>query len=820
MKISYQWLSEYFRDPLPSPEALAETITMHAFEVEGIEASGEDHILDIKILPNRAHDCLSYIGIAREVGVLLDREVREPDWTFAGDQSLKTADLLTLTVEDNKLCPRAMKRVAFDVVVGESPEWLRRKLEAHGQRSINSIVDITNLVMLETGQPVHAFDLDKLAGETVKNISIRNAREGETVRALDGKTYELDPEVLVISDYVNPLDIAGVKGGADSSIHAGTKNILLSVCNFEPIRIRKTAVRLGLHTDASRRFEQGISPILAERAMNRLSSLVRELAKGVVSDDVLDVYPQHLVRTVAPYKIGVSRSEVNSLLGTDLSDAAITDILDRFKHAGFMWKKVRPLEALLALAPTLVGAQYKYGPSVTFDAPEYFDCSSFVNYLHVQSGIALPRRTVDQYVFGMPIEAADLRPGDAVFSRHADQGETAHIDRLDKDQEVLQTESKDFLRGTAVPPLDHVGIYLGDGKIIHASGLWHKGAVVIEIMAEAPHFKNIVGYRRFIADDEERYVVEVPPERLDLRAGNGFLVSGNREDLIEEIGRIHGYADVVSVLPEVPTGVVLPHKHFFYADRIRTALVAAGFSELQTYAFTDAGEIEMENPIAEDKKYLRGSLVPGMGRALAFNAKYAPLLGIEDICCFEIGTVYSMEGERTMLALGVLKTGKKGDSGAVLLSRGSDVVQGILGTAENGTEHAIFAAELREFDLSAAIEALPALAGPAPAIEDPGISFKPLSPYPFALRDIAVFVPGETKPEEVAACIREAAGNLLATLSLFDTFRKETPEGMRVSYAFRLVFQSEEKTLSDGEVNACMAAVAEVLGRHDGWQVR
>jgi phenylalanyl-tRNA synthetase beta chain len=285
-----------------------------------------------------------------------------------------------------------LKRLAVDVKVGPSPEWLQKQLSSLGQKSINNVVDITNYVMLELGQPVHAFDFDKLAGKGIKEVSIRSAQAGEEITTLDGNEFTLEVGMPVIADTEKALDIAGIKGGKISGIDADTTRVMLSVCSFDPAIIRKTSQKLNLRTDASKRFENNVPPAGARRALERFSELLQKVSNARISDDICDVYPQ----VAADFKIGVTTDDVNSLLGADISQSEILEILDRL---GCDTEVITPKEKVLSVAKDQLGAPYTYGASVLRDAPDTFDCSSFVSWVFVQAGKALPRISVDQFAY-------------------------------------------------------------------------------------------------------------------------------------------------------------------------------------------------------------------------------------------------------------------------------------------------------------------------------------------------------------------------------------------------------------------------------------
>jgi phenylalanyl-tRNA synthetase beta chain len=338
MKISYNWLKEYVKN-LPNPEKLADLLTMHSFEVEGIEKVGNDYVLDIDVLPNRAHDCLSHIGVARECAALISGKLRVTDYKLQ-ESKVKVENFVSVEVKDSELCPRYTARVMTDIKVGPSPKWLRERLEAVGQQSINNIVDATNYVAFEIGQPLHAFDAEKLTG---KKIIIRRAKKGEKIVTLDNEKCDLDNDVLIIADSKDPIAIAGIKGGKKAEIDKNTKTIILESANFNLHNVHKSSRKLGIATESSLRFEHGLDPNLASEAIDRLAGLIQKIAGGKITKGMIDVYPIKL----RPRKIGVGLFKVNNLLGVKISE---TEVIKIFDLLGF--KVEKKIDRLLVEVPT------------------------------------------------------------------------------------------------------------------------------------------------------------------------------------------------------------------------------------------------------------------------------------------------------------------------------------------------------------------------------------------------------------------------------------------------------------------------------------
>lgn len=640
MKISRAWLQKYFEKPLPSGADIEDAFTFHSFEIEESFSAGEDAILDVKVLPNRAADCMSHRGIAKDLAAILDVSMKV-DPLRASPPSFARAQNLAVRVENPELCDRYMGAIIRGVNVGPSPAWLKTAIEAIGQRSINNVVDATNYVMLDLGQPLHAFDAAKLSHTDGKySITVRSAMDGEKVTSLSGDEYTLTPETLLIADggTNEPIGIAGVKGGKAAGITEATRDIILESAHFNYASVRKTAQRLKLFTDASSRFQNNPSAELAGYGMEAVISLILDIAGGTL-EGVTDVRIESAV--AAP--ISVTLGKVNGVLGTSIS----------VEEAGAILKRL--------------------------------DFSFTTN------------------------------------------GDTFTV---------------------------------------------------------TPSF-----------------------ERRDLMIP---------EDLVEEIGRIYGYENIEPApLPELKARPEM-NKRFFYGEAIREVLTTLGFSEIMTYAFQDAGDLEVASPLASDKAFLRPNLTKDMEKALLLNSRNADLLGLQGVRLFEIGAVFGADSEHVALSIGISLTGKKASEQETAERQNAVAALEAKTGLSFAAMHAI-GPGMGEIDLDALIKDAPAPSAYAPFAPHAQVpEYHSISLYPFVLRDIAVWVPESVPKQEVEALIREKAGALLVRVTLFDEFKKEG----KVSYAFRLVFQSYEKTLSDDEVTAIMTTVTESLNATPDWQVR
>lgn len=631
MKVSYNWLKEYL-DDFPSVEDVVTALTMHSFEIEGVEEKNGDKIMDVKVLPNRAHDCLSHYGIASEVASVLGLRRKE----LLPKYDLKNTEKINLNI-DTHLCGRGVMVYIKGLSIGESPDWLKEKLALFGQKPINSVVDITNYLTLAFGQPMHAFDLSKISPGKNGNvdIEIRNAKKGEKIKLLNDKEYELNDLMAVISDNEKALDVAGVMGGKDSGVTFDTKEIILSLSNFDSVSIRKTSKVLGIRTDASQRFENKISQSLIDRSLPYAVKMIEEIAFGVVEGGVdVDVFKE------TEKNITITPAKISSILGLDLSSEVIIETLNK---------------------------------------------------------------------------------------------------------QLIKTEEKG-----------------------------------------------------------EEILVIPPKERLDLE-----IV----ENIAEEVGRLYGYDKIPNKSLE---GGMVSNINIenYVCKAVRKALVEIGFSEVYTYTFRNSGDVELENPLASDKKFLRKDLSSGIEEALDHNFKYLDLLGQSEVKIFEIGKVFKKDTENLHLCIGVKLPKNKKDSIDEEVAKAIQAVEGLLDVSVGNVS---IVGGMAEFDLHRIMKEVvlgDKYISEADIFDE--IQYKTISPYPFAVRDVAVFVPNEVSVEKVEGLVKQHINENVVRFSLFDKFVK----GDKTSYAFRLVFQSNEKTLTDEEINAVMNPIYETLKGQEGFEIR
>lgn len=644
MKVVHSWLKDYIGDSIASPEEIERLLTTHSFEIESVEKVEGEDVIDIKILPDRGSDCLSHRGIAREVSSVTGIPLLSDP--ILSEERLPIFEDIVVGIEAKDACPRFGAALISGVEVKESPEWLKKRLKALGQRAINNIVDATNYVMYSLGQPLHAYDAKKFPQVEGKwNFLVRFAKKDEEVSLIaeGGKEEErivklLGTELLIVDGSSNrPIGLAGVKGGSYAGVDTKTTQVIIEAAHFDPVITRKTARRLGIVIDASKRFENNPSSELIPHALREVVLLIQEIAGGNCQGSI-DVSQGTTNQVVVELPI----VQVNALLGLSLAKEVIVNILVRI------------------------------GALVT------------------------------------------------------DKGETLSI----------------------------------------------------------------------IA----------PFERSDLTIA---------EDYIEEIGRINGYDNIISVVPEaVPLQEI--NKRHYYSEKIRHILIEQGFSEVITSSFANTDEIQLQNALARDKSFVRSNLTSNISEVLNKNAGFTDLLGSSDTRVFEIGTVFHKDNgsvaEHVSLCFGVrTKVSGYSPKDDALLEDIKKKLEGVL-----GIDIALITAKgVGERDFTEVLSKLPSPTTYVPVTVAKEITYKPFSTYPAVSRDIALWVKEGTKPEDVEGVINEQAGNLRVRTTLVDVFTKEG----KTSFAFRVVFQSFERTLTDGEVNAIMDSVYKAV-QEKGWETR
>jgi phenylalanyl-tRNA synthetase beta chain len=317
MKISLNWLTDYIETGLGADQ-IAEVLSGLGFPCEGIEYLGDDVVIDVEITSNRG-DCLSLLGIARELAAATGKELKIPAVDL--DESDKDVrELAGVEINEPDLCGRYTARIIEGVKVKPSPDWLKKRLETVGLRSVNNVVDATNYAMMETGQPPHAFDYAKIAQG---KIIVRKAAAGERLISIDGTTCGLNTDMLIIADPKGPVAIAGVMGGADTEVSETTATILLEDAYFDPVSVRTTSRRLALPSEAAFRFERTVDIEMVDWASKRAAQLITQAAGGKVARGVVDIYPKKPTQKEVTLRL----CRLNKLLGIEVPCEEVVRIL-------------------------------------------------------------------------------------------------------------------------------------------------------------------------------------------------------------------------------------------------------------------------------------------------------------------------------------------------------------------------------------------------------------------------------------------------------------------------------------------------------------
>lgn len=317
MKILLSWLRDYVETDL-SAEKIVQVLSDLGLPCEGIESFGDDAVIDIEVTSNRG-DCLSYIGIARELAAATGKELKIPVVKL-DESSKKVTGFAAVEIAEPNLCGRYTARVIEGVKVGPSPDWLKNRLEAVGLRSVNNVVDATNYAMMETGQPPHAFDYKKINSG---KIIVRKAKAGEQIISIDGSKCQLKPDMLIIADPKGPVAIAGVMGGADTEVSEATTTVLLEDAHFDPISVRQTSRGLALPSESSFRFERTVDIEMVDWASKRTAQLITQVAGGETAKGVIDIYPKKPVKKEVTLRL----ARLSKVLGVEIPPREAIKIL-------------------------------------------------------------------------------------------------------------------------------------------------------------------------------------------------------------------------------------------------------------------------------------------------------------------------------------------------------------------------------------------------------------------------------------------------------------------------------------------------------------
>lgn len=792
MIISLSWLQSFFDTPLPYGEKIAETLTMHAFETE---YDKEHNLLNIDVLSNRSSDCLSHYGIAREIEVMLGIPMR--DNLLSEEKKLMSQNDSVVKIDaDPSLCDRYMV-AHMRIKHAETPQWMKERLESVGQKCIHPIVDISNYVMFELGQPTHAFDTSRIQKKDGKIcIGVHASKKGDSLTLLDGTTISPAIGTPLIVDMTSDtfLGLAGVKGGKQSEVTKDTQEIIFECAHFNRAAIYTSSCTTGISTDASYRFERDPSPLLVPYALHRTVELLKEIAGATLVSVVDTGRSTTLNKRVVPIHI----SQFSKKIGIPIARDSIANTFDRL---GFEYRVVEDVGArVVEEARKYLGVPYIYGASISYDAPRVFDCSSFVNFCFLQSGIILPRISANIFRYGTLIQKEETRAGDCVVSSGTDV-EKQWTDTRGKEAFPYLLESEPLR-----DPVGHIGILTHADTVIHAAGTG-VNCVIEEVLEHSDHFKKGVRYIRLIPDldDTTYYVVVQPVNRTDLQIP---------EDLVEEYVRIAGFDGLHKASVKIDSSLPVPiHKEIWYKLALVQRMKDIGFHETITHTLGEKGDITTIHPLASHKSHLRNTLVEGLRVALEKNLENSEICGDDGMRLFEIGSVFCKDGEKKMLgvAVGYRKTytGDKKDTERFL-----DIVENVFKTRPTGDVKD----DVWETDFTQLVAFAPDISPntPYPFLETAYPPYQSISMYPSIMRDIAIFVPSSVLADEVSRYIDECEDDTLVSYRLFDSFKKEE----KISYAFRLVFQSDDRTLSNEEVNITMKEITKQMNKNDTWEVR
>lgn len=804
------------------------------------ELSNEGSVLEAELTPNRS-DCFSIIGIAREAAASLRKKLKKSDFEKITPNSKTKVAVEVTSGED---CPRYIAKVVEGGRVSPSPKWLTDRLAAAGVRSINNVVDVTNYVMLEWGQPMHAFDYDKLQAtgtkQQEKKIVVRRAKKGEKIITLDSVSRSLTTEDLVIADTEKVIGLAGVMGGANSEVDEGTRTIVLEAAVFNRTGVRKSAQRQGIRTEASNRFEKGVPLALPEIAIERAAQLIAKLSETSdprpENSELIQVGPNVDVLSswIWVQHIGLRKSRIKEFLGVEIPAEKVIAIL---RSLGFEAEEF----SFKTEARKHVGKPYVFGARFKTHGSMAFDCSYLSDYIYSLIGEFVGYTSLAQYKLGQRVED-DLKPGDILFVKgHIDKSATDHYFKPDKKGGYEKvTLSEPELVG-------HNALYIGNGRIIHArhyeydfkTGKWVKngkeGKVIEEDVTAFTENPEYIGASRFVADPDDYIAVNVPWWRLDVQI---------EEDLLEEIGRIYGYENFPATLPKEELPIFEENKKVRFLDALKDILVGVGFSEVVNYSFVSKEQLEklgldpkkalkIANPISFDQEYMRTSLLPLVINDLRLNQDNFSISRL-----FEVGMVYLPEGEelpREELRLAVaaclagqtkaeafyqlkgalevaverLNLGNIGFETSEAVSEA--VARIIIGDKELG--FAGYLSEMVKERFGIKQEAAVAEINLTELLEMFGNvkRFQSISKFPKSVRDLNFIFSKDIPAEAVLINASKSQVKLLEKVEIVDIYQGGNLPENKKSITIRLTFGSQEKTLQEGDIAPVLQGVIKSL---------
>jgi len=663
---------------------------------EHLGRAGSDVVYDLEITPNRP-DLNSLLGIAREISALTGNPLRLPETTLPENaDTAPVADLVSVQIDAPELCPRYVARVISGVKIAPSPDWLRSALEKVGVRSISNVVDVTNYVMLETGQPLHAFDyhlLAKAGPQALPTIVVRPASEGEKFTTLDGQARTLTSQVLLIADETKAVALAGIMGGQNSEIQASTVDVLIESAYFKPQNIRATSKKLDLRTESSYRFERGGDVGACDWASRRAAHLVLQTAGGQLARGVVDAYPS----PVEPKQITLRHLKANQLLGLELSPDQIEGYLTQL-DIKVVGRKPRPGD-VDAAAPEPVTFRV---PSFRVDLKREVDLIEEVARLH----------GVDRIPATPPRGAVGANAYDAVHD--------------------ILSEARRILCG--------LGLFEAQGQTL-----------ISDAAARLAAGEALAPLANPLSSDMNVLRPSLLPGLLDTLRHN---LSHKNEDLaLFELGRVFNLGPVAA--PTVAT-----------QEQRRVAIALTG---RRHPLFWSGDDREAKFDIHD----LKGSV-----------EEFLEQFGVR-------GVTYVRRPASTLLFL---------ESASIQL-----------GKFPLGEIGQLLPALARRYDLRDAVLLAEVNLDLLLARRNAGKGFRSLPAFPAIRRDIAMLVPEATTHEAVLQVVRQTKPGNLESTDLFDVFRgKNVPAGQK-SMAYALTYRSNERTLTDGEVNAAHEKLAAQL---------